>query len=255
MPRPGLPDPTSVIAKKTVTPFPLQPDLATTTTPFRILVTNEVDPYDPPFSLDEADAGFNLEAAAGDNFKGKSRKAAKISIASASMEPTFEDLTDLIDSLAPDAGMEEHEPPIEKTSDSDRVEEENRNVRVEAFLYAASREDDNDYHLILGRDPDLVEEEGGELYMNVEISGLPPADSPHLSKLRSARKSFKDFFGDNLPGTSYQFYDPPLSVTVEGSLFFDITHATGGKPGPQSLRDNIPTIWEIHPITKMTFHE
>jgi hypothetical protein len=36
-------------------------------------------------------------------------------------------------------------------------------------------------------------------------------------------------------------------------LFFDITHATGGHPGPDDLRPHIPTIWEIHPITKIAF--
>jgi hypothetical protein len=40
---------------------------------------------------------------------------------------------------------------------------------------------------------------------------------------------------------------------IEGSLFFDITHATGGHPGPQDLRPHIPTIWEVHPVTNIVF--
>jgi hypothetical protein len=42
---------------------------------------------------------------------------------------------------------------------------------------------------------------------------------------------------------------------VEGSLFFDMSHATGGKPGPQDLRKDIPTIWEVHPITRIVFDQ
>ena len=68
-----------------------------------------------------------------------------------------------------------------------------------------------------------------------------------------ARDDYKAFFGSNLPGMSYDFYDPPIPVEIEGSLFFDMSHATGSKPGPSSLRDDIPTIWEIHPISKIVF--
>ena len=79
----------------------------------------------------------------------------------------------------------------------------------------------------------------------MELSGLPPKSSKHFSRLNKARKVYKDFFAENLPGTSYDFYDPPVPVRIEGSLFFDMNHATGSKPGPKSLRDDIPTIWEF----------
>ena len=42
-------------------------------------------------------------------------------------------------------------------------------------------------------------------------------------------------------------------MLVEGSLFFDMSHATGTPPGPSSLRPNMPTIWEVHPITRIVF--
>jgi hypothetical protein len=55
-----------------------------------------------------------------------------------------------------------------------------------------------------------------------------------------------------VPGKGgYDFYKPPIPVVVEGSLFFDMTHSTGGKPGPSKLKANIPTIWEVHPISQM----
>jgi hypothetical protein len=122
-------------------------------------------------------------------------------------------------------------------------------VRVRAFLYAASRENDNDFHLIIGRDPDLVP----SLYMTMELSGLPPASSQHFTRLKAARAAYKAFFADDLPGASYDFFDPPIPIQIEGSLFFDMNHSTGGRPGPASLRPNMPTIWEIHPITSIVF--
>jgi hypothetical protein len=117
-------------------------------------------------------------------------------------------------------------------------------VRVRAFLFAASREDDNDYHLIIGRDPSAP-----PMYMTMEISGLPPVHSPHHGQLHTARDAYKTFFGSMLPGRSYDFYDPPIPLDVEGSLFFDISHATGSKPGPQDLRPDMPVVWEVHPIS------
>jgi hypothetical protein len=75
--------------------------------------------------------------------------------------------------------------------------------------------------------------------------------------LQAARDAFKAFFnnraGGSLPGTTYDFYDPPVAVTVEGSLFFDITHVSGSRPGPASLKSRMPVIWEVHPISKIVF--
>src|SRR5262249_10736982 len=119
--------------------------------------------------------------------------------------------------------------------------------------YAASRESDNDFHLIVGRDPKTTP----ELYMTMELSGLPPKNAASFAALSDTRDAFKSFFSDNaggsLPGTTYDFYDPPLAITVEGSLFFDMTHATGSRPGPASLKGHMPVIWEVHPISKIVF--
>jgi hypothetical protein len=141
--------------------------------------------------------------------------------------------------------MIHRKPPITVTADSNRVAPEKRNVRVKSFLYAASREDDNDFHLIIGRDPDRTL----EMYMTAELSGLPPQNAASFTKLKAARDAFKAFFGAHLPGFTYDFYDPPIPVVIEGSLFFDMTHATGQRPGPQSLKSRMPTIWEIHPVS------
>ena len=275
--RPGLPNPKSVVMEIPFAPAGVlsMAEVSPAAPKYRILRTTEVDQYEkPPSKLEVAQSlapeSMVLEAAkkkkkkkkkgktgkpkaaSGDLFKGSSRKASKLSISDAKMEK-FSDLADLIATLPTDKvmltkGISKNDPA------SKRVAEEDRNVRVDAYLYAASREDDNDYHFIVGRDPDAG---GKEVYMNMELSGLPPASAKSRAALEKARDAFKAFFtkhfAGNLPGTSYDFYDPPIHIEVEGSLFWDATHGApkDSKPGPQSLRAKIPNVWEVHPISKI----
>jgi len=168
-----------------------------------------------------------------------------LSIADAEIE-AFEDIKDLIGTLPAHEYMISRQPPITTGAESGRVEEEDRNVRIRAFLYAASRKDDNDFRLIVGRDPNLE-----PMFMTTAISGLPPDVSTHFARLRAVRDAYKEFFRDDLPGASYDFYDPPIPVEVEGSLFFEMAHRPG--VGPARLRSNTLTHWEIHPITNLLF--
>jgi hypothetical protein len=250
--RPGMPERSAVITEKMLNPVRRRTAAGTAFASrpmaYRILRTTEMDPYDAPLQPAEvATLGRERFTGFGDTYRGQARKAAKIAIANAAVE-VFEDVKDLIATLPAEEDMTSHQPPITTDAAADRVAEENRNVRVRAFLYAASREDDNDFHLIVGRAPDRE-----PMYMTMEISGLPPQGSQHFARLRAARDAYKEFFGDNLPGASYDFYDPPISIEVEGSLFFDMSHSSGSRPGPASLRSDIPTIWEIHPITNILF--
>ena len=217
---------------------------------FLIIHTNEVDGYEKAASTQETLSAALAEAApVGDKFGGTSRKVAKLSIADAPTQ-TYADLRTLVNSLVPHEDMAGRTPPIKTTSTSNRVTEEKRNVRVKAWLYAASREDDNDFHLILGRDP----QKSPEVYMTMELSGLPSANAPSFDKLKAARDAYKAFFATDLPGLSYDFYDPPIPVRVEGSLFWDASHKSGTRPGPKSLKSRMPTVWEVHPITKIVFN-
>jgi len=254
-PRPGLPSPKSVV---TEIPFGGPPGLEAVAPAYRILRTNEVDAYEKkPTKAEVAEALF-LEAkkkkkAPGEQFGGTSRRIAKLSIADAKTEK-FNDVAALIATLPEHAFMKKKKIPDD--AKSNRVAEEKRNVRVQAWIYAASIENDNDYHLILGRDPDGG---GDPVYMTMELSGLPPANMKSHAALKGARDAFKKFFAkffnNDLPGTSYDFYDPPIRVDIEGSLFWDVSHASGGRPGPQSLRKDMPVVWEVHPISKMKLFE
>lgn len=249
-PEERLPDPKNVLVEMTIVPK-ASAALRAAATPaggpqIRILRTLEVDEYEAPIEAADILALTAPRAAPTDNkFSGTSRKAAKLSIADAPIEP-FDDVNDLI------ASFEDHDTMVDQgiptTANSDRVDEEKRNVRVKAFLYAASAEDDNDFHLIIGRAPNKAAK-----YMTAEISGLPPSSSDFFDTLDEARSAYFEYFGDGLPGTSYDYYDPPIEIEIEGSLFWDSSHAHGGRPGPQKLRPKMPVVWEIHPVTKIVF--
>src|SRR5436190_11341283 len=169
---------------------------------YHVLRTIELDSYEPEASALAELVGHKVALApatlaealkpapAGDQFMGTARKAAKLSIAKAATE-AFADVRDLIRSLTPDKQMIAHKPKIGEAATSQRVKEEQRNVRVTALLYAASHENDNDFHLIVGRKPtDLP-----EMYMTMEVSGLPSSGSAAFQKLKAARDAFKAFFG------------------------------------------------------------
>src|SRR5437016_5492304 len=128
---------------------------------YHILHTTEVDTYEksptalalarvlrakqPPVAA--VKAATSRRVSSGDNFGGTDRKAAKLSIAKAPVE-NFQDVAALVASLPSIDAMKKLRIPIAATSN--RVKQETRNVHVPAFLYAASREADNDFHLIIG---------------------------------------------------------------------------------------------------------
>jgi hypothetical protein len=221
--------PTQVTSKKTGKTFQIV-HLAET--------DDELEKFEPP-------AG-GLGAASPDNFHGTDRKAAKTSISNGPTE-TFADLAALFDSglLLPDKQMTKHHPPISKVATSNRVDEEQHNVVVTAYLYASSKEPDNDFHCIFGAAPGQPAQ-----FLNVEITGLPLSGAAK-AQLKTVRDKFKEFFGpDNLPGSGYSKFDPPIPVKIAGSIFFDIDHPAG-VVGPTGLRPK--TAWEIHPVTDIEF--
>jgi hypothetical protein len=234
---------------------------------FTIHRTAQLDPYEAKLTPAQVAAVNDAAAAApsGDGYQGKDRMAAKLTLGTGGIK-SFADTRELDAALPAPSKMLKHKPPIGTGPSSGRVEEEQQNVRVRAFLYAASRENDNDFHLIIG----LATSEKPNVCMNVEISGIPdtanknykasglpdPSKAPYsttVKKLKSARNAFKKFFGSDVPQLGYDFYNPPIPVEIEGALFFDRTHGTGQKPGPAKLRPFIRTVWEIHPISKIKF--
>jgi hypothetical protein len=182
-----------------------------------------------------------------DTYVGTARKAAKLSMASGTPK-NFSDLGALMDTLIPDSQMRAMH--ISKTADSGRLPQEEVLVTVTAFLYASSRESDNDFHCIVGRDPSQ-----SARFMNVEVSGLPASGSQFFLPLSTARNEFKTFFtanGDGLPSQGYDKYTPPIAIAVTGSLFFDVDHVPPAV-GPTGMKPL--TAWEIHPVSDIRFEQ
>lgn len=252
LPADRLPEPRSVLVRMMLTPGRGAAVATEAAAPagrpqYHILRTLEVDEYEAPVAPAEIMALAAARHAPADNtFRGTARKAAKLSIVNAATEQ-FDDVSALIDTLPDDRTMADN-ADITTDATNDRVPEEKRNVRMPAFLYAASMENDNDFHLIIGRDPAKP-----PTYMTAEVSGLPPRNSASFATLNSARAAYLEFFASGLPGATYDFYDPPIPIEIEGSLFWDASHAHGGRPGPSKLRPKMPVVWEIHPVTKITF--
>jgi len=253
--RTGMPAPDSIVSVTAPKAAPLAAAFAAAPPgkQYTIIHTNEMDEYEAAAHDPAAAAALAKLAPVSDDFAGKDRKAAKLSISAAKIEK-FKDVKALIKSLAPETDMKNHKPKITRAPTSKRVKEEERNISVSAFLYAAKRENDNDFHLILGLNPKTLP----DMYITMELSGLPPANSPAFPRLKAARDAFKKFYDDHaggqLPGRGgYDFPRPPVPVQIEGSLFFDVTHSTGARPGPKSLKSRMPVIWEVHPISKIVF--
>jgi hypothetical protein len=175
-----------------------------------------------------------------DDFLGEHRKAAKTSIASGSAK-VYTGFTYFFTTLQADSFMERHRL-IKQTASNNRVPEEMRNVKlIKVFLYAIKREDDNDYHLILG-------DNKGQ-YLTAETSGLPVKGSSFYNRLEKSRNQLKEFFGPFCIST-YRKFQPAIPVEVTGSLFYDKDHDAGAI-GPVGMRPK--TAWEIHPITNIVF--
>ena len=176
-------------------------------------------------------------------FRGKDRSEPKTSVADAALE-TFSSISDLESTLPPDEAMLNHDPQITRGT-MDRAVEEQRNVRVVAWIYAIKYESDQDWHIIAGTDPRT----GGPRYLNTEVSGLPARASPFRDTLLTVREELIQILGGDLPGpSSYRKFDEPIPVKIDGSLFYDVDH----KPGAVGPVDMKPTsAWEIHPITNL----
>jgi hypothetical protein len=201
----------------------------------------------------EADAGADVSPfafaprwdASEQDFEGSYRKGAKTSIVDDAPLQSYASVAALRATLPEDGEMREgHEPPIGK--DTPRVDEELRRVRVTAWLLAATKPEDNDYHLILsdtlaGDDPDRL--------LTAEVSGLPKS-GPYRTRLRLPREQYQEHFGGEPPGSGYKVWEEVWRVRVEGSLFFDRQH----KPGKVGPAEHAPsTVWEIHPVTSIEF--
>jgi hypothetical protein len=187
---------------------------------------------------------LNKTAACSDAFDGTARKAAKLSFAAVSYT-TYSTITALRSSMYTDAYM--RGLGISSASTSNRVTQEKKNVSITtSYLYAISRESDEDFHLIIGNST------SASSLINVEVSGNPPSSQSSYSAINATRNVIKSYFGKDFCGQSgYTKFTPAIRIyTLTGSMFFDVDHGAG-TVGPTGLRPN--SSWEIHPVKSISF--
>ncbi len=178
-------------------------------------------------------------------FKGKFRLEAKTSYAHGAKEK-LTDVESLLNGLPTDAQMTaQHHELVAKDKNHQnhqpRIPEEKRNVTVKAWLYWVGHQRDNDYHLILGDTSELTSQ---TVFMNAEISGLPPG-KPTQQPFVRLRDNLRKVLTTSVKGA----FKKPVPVHVTGSLLWDGEHRNPHNVGPKKPVDIRPKkAWEIHPI-------
>lgn len=210
---------------------------------YRITLNDENG--NPVVSADESLIAKDSLYCITDIYLGTKRKKSKTSFAVKTYK-IFKNVAALKKTFVADSIMRNLSPAISSDSNSVRVTQEKRNVTITtAFIYAVSREDDNDFHVIIG---DSLPYDVSKS-ITVEISGLPNPPNNATDSIQNTRTVFESFFGEKCSG-AYTVFSPPIKISVNGSLFFDIDHAAGiigtGIYKPE-------TCWEIHPVNSITF--
>lgn len=167
----------------------------------------------------------------------------------------YPDLSTLLQSLPKDSAMRDKYSALRrkaKKRPKQREPEEMVNVKIDtcwicAVSYEHGVDGDNDFHVILSNSP----RRPFTKVMNAEVAGLPK-NGPDVSRLKTVRRRFLSFFQITPPPGGFSPPSKPIRVRVEGSLFFDGHHGAGGKsdPGPSWAKPK--TVWEVHPIYKLT---
>lgn len=183
----------------------------------------------------------------GNTFAGEKRAEAKTHESNSSPK-VFSSFDDFFSSglLVAENQMRDYSPPITTAPESPRVREELINVTISnAFIYGIYKENDNDFHMIIGNG-----KTGTSMHiLNAEVSGLPGNSNDPV--LTTVRNKIIKMFGDISCGSgAYKPVGKLIPIKITGSLFFDVDHGAGSVGFP----DHKPhTVWEIHPITDLQF--
>jgi hypothetical protein len=211
---------------------------------YRVTQTTQIDEVEAAERVSTPLRSLARTTSSGDIFAGTDRRDPKTSVATGGLK-SYSTVAELRSSFPTDAFMKSL--GITRAPDSERTTQEQYNVAVQGYIFAVSKESDNDFHLIVGDKNCAM----GECFINVEVSGLPrdPAD-PNFPTLSAVRSKFLAYFNQQQSSRGYQKFDPPISVALTGSVFFDVDHPAGAV-GPAGLKPS--SAWEIHPLTDITF--
>jgi len=195
--------------------------------------------------------GARARAATQDDvFNGAFRLEAKTSYASRQTEKLTQ-VDALMGSLPTDMQMTQmHHELVTKDKNSQnhepRIDLETRNVAVKAWLYWVGHQTDNDFHLVLGDTSELT---STTVFMNSEVSGLPPA-RPTQPPFMDLRRKLRQLIADN--ANKKGAFVRPVPVQITGSLLWDGEHRNPHNVGPKKPVDIRPRkAWEIHPISDL----
>jgi hypothetical protein len=185
-----------------------------------------------------------------DVFTGKFRPEAKTSYATRKTEKLTQVAT-LMRGLPTDMQMTQLHPEL-VTKDKNhqnhelRIDLETRNVTVKAWLYWVGHQADNDFHVVLGDTSELT---STTVFMNSEVSGLPPA-RPTQQPFMDLRRKLRQLITKN--ANKKGAFVTPVPMQITGSLLWDGEHRNPNNVGPKKPVDIRPTkAWEIHPISDL----
>lgn len=133
-----------------------------------------------------------------------------------------------------------------------RCAAEQRNVVLfDVYILGVKREDDGDFHLLVGSKP---ESDKKQKIITAEVSGLPDPSSPAYAALAAVRKIYETQFGNKTTEGLVFFSDakhPAVHLQhISGSLFFDNHHYSSHSSIKNLKADSC---WEIHPVTGLVF--
>ena len=185
-----------------------------------------------------------------DVFNGAFRPEAKTSYATRKTEKLTQ-VDTLMGSLPTDMQMNQmHHELVRKDKNQQnhepRIDLETRNVTVKAWLYWVGHQADNDFHLVLGNTSELT---STTVFMNSEVSGLPPA-KPTQRPFMDLRRKLRQLIADN--ANKKGAFVTPVPIQITGSLLWDGEHRNPNNVGPKKPVDIRPTkAWEVHPISDL----
>ncbi len=194
-------------------------------------------------------------AVVNETFAGKYRAPVKTAIARPAPVREYANVAVLLQSLPKDSAMRSKYPALRphiKNWPKQREPEEMINVKIDnAWIVAVKHEHsatgDNDFHIVVADSP----AKPFNHVMNMEVAGLPKT-GPDVTGLKNVRVAFLSFFTSTPPSGAFRAVKPPIHVSVEGSFYFDGEHTAGGKSDPGPAWAKPKTVWEVHPISKIT---
>jgi hypothetical protein len=156
---------------------------------------------------------------------------------------TFSSIVTLYNSLPADDLMD----TFNIGNKTPRVKPEQKNITLKkVYIYLITREEDNDYHMIIGDKPNYQD---ATVRFNAEISGLPKNFPALEETLRKVRMKIAENIG-KIPKKASNNNGTSIPVKISGSLFYD-AHHRGSFGGQGNIKST--TVWEIHPVTSIIF--